>query len=70
MVEIILTKSAVFTEAPLSQRSFTLEVQPAMTVEIKKQHTYNYVAPFNMKWYILIHLTQAAVSGPRAQRGL
>lgn len=34
---VILTKSVAFTEAPLSQRSFTLEEQPAMTVEKKKR---------------------------------
>lgn len=33
----ILTKSLAFTEAPLSQRSFTLEEQPAMTVKKKSE---------------------------------
>lgn len=35
----ILTKSAAFTEAPLSHRSFTLEEQPAMTVERGEKKT-------------------------------
>jgi len=37
---VILTKSVAFTEAPLSQRSFTLEEQPAMTVEKKKEEKW------------------------------
>lgn len=56
----MLTKSLAFTEAPLSQRSFTLEEQPAMTVE--KNIEKNAIISDHLSLMCINQLTQQ--SGP------
>lgn len=50
--KLVLTRSVAFTEAPLSQSSFTLEKQPVMAVQTESRNNSNYFIPFNTKRHV------------------
>lgn len=58
----ILTKSLAFTEAPLSQSSFTLEGHPAMTVERQSKNSCDHFTPFSTETHTDINSAQTGAS--------